>query len=238
MTDFDQIVMPARPFALAWLAVCLAAGSDKDRPALYRRVNIGVHDEGLVLAATDGYWLARGWVPFDGDSDDHPAPELDEVVPAAFTVADVEHRIRDLMRYVERRTRKADDDDITPDLTVAITRFRDVDEDVPPLDPTLAAPTVLVELPGEERITARESEIEYPAIGKVARFQPQPTDDVLFSPRLMGLVTTAVQRFGAPALRMTATTQGSIAWRAAGCPGRVLHGVLMPLRDDVSEADA
>ena len=229
----DPLVLPGRALSLAWLAVSLAPSNDKDRPALYRRIVLEVHDYGVVFAATDSYWLARAFVPFDGETDAWTPPTFDEVVRGPrFVVADVEHRVRDLMAYVERRTRGCDDENSdAEDCTIVIARGRDYDPDVPTLDPTLSAPQVIVEIPGEERIIVRESEIDYPNLSKLARFQPKIARRLLFSPTLLGRVASAAQRMRAPALKITATSAGSVAWEALDGPGH-LHGILMPLRDE------
>lgn len=232
--EMDPLVLPARDIALAWLAVQLAAGEDKDRHAIYRRVHVEVHSYGVTLSATDSYWLARAFVPFDGEHESWSPPTLDEIAPWSFTVADIEHRIRDLFRYVERATRREDTDDYVPRIEhVLITRTDDYDPDVPTLDPSLSAPIVRVDLPGEERIIARESEIAFPNLNKLAKFQPQTARHMLFNPTLISRVASACQRIGSAGMRLTPTTAGSVGWEAES--ERDLSGILMPLRDDTEE---
>jgi hypothetical protein len=232
----ESITLPARELAVSWLAVSLAVGTDEERPALYRRVLVDIHPYGLALAATDSYWMCRSFVPFDGDHASWSPPTLDEVPTGSFTIADTELRVRDLMRYVERVTRpkKGEATTFRSAFDLVITRTTDYDPDVPTLDPSLSAPQVVVEIPGEERIIARESEVEYPNLASLARFQPATAKHLLFNPRLMAQAAAAVARTGAPAIKIEPTSAGGVAFSAAGTE-RHLHGILMPLRDD--EAD-
>ena len=233
------LTLPGRSIALAWLAVSLAPSNDSERPALYRRINIAVHPSGVALAATDSYWMCRAFVPFDGDHEHHEVPSLDEVPAWSFTIADVELRIRDLMRYVERITRpkKGEDDTYRSPVAVVFTRTTDFNPDIPTLDPTLSQPQVVVEIPGEERIISRESEIEYPNLAQLARFQPKSAEHLLFSPDLMTKAASAVARIGGGAIRIKPNTSGSVSFHAEGTV-RSLHGILMPLADDSEEAEA
>lgn len=237
----DTVVLPGRSVALGWLAASLAVSSDKERPALYRRVLVDIHADGVVLAATDSYWVVRTWVPFDGDITMSTFPTVDEVPEDRFVLADVELRIRDLMQYVERITRpKKDPDADVREVMVTFTRARAYDPDVPTLDPSLAAPQVLVEIPGEERIVARESESEYPNLGQLWRHErAQVSDSLLFSPRLVGLAASSVQRAGFGAMRLVPTKTAAVRfvpqWFNAAGHVCDLEGLLMPLRDDERE---
>lgn len=237
--EFEQLVLPARETAVSWLAVCLAVGEDADRPALYRRVLVDVHRHGIALAATDSYWMCRSFVPFDGDHASWTSPTLDEIPVDSFTIADTEFRVRDLMRYVERITRpkKGEEDTFRSEFPIVVTRTTEYDPDVPTLDPSLSAPQVVVEIPREERIVARESEVGYPNLATLARFQPATAKRLLFNPRLIARASSAVNRVGSTAIKLEPTTAGGVAFTAEGTD-RHLHGILMPLRDPDDEDPA
>jgi hypothetical protein len=214
----------------------LAVSDDDARPALHRRVLVDVHAYGVALAATDSYWMCRSFVPFDGDHGSWAPPTLDEIPVESFTIADTEYRVRDLMRYVERITRpkKGEDDTFRSEFPLVITRTTAFDPDVPTLDPSLSAPQVVVEIPGEERIIARESEVGYPQLAALARFQPASAQHLLFNPRLMSKAAAAVSRMGQESIKLEPTVGGAVAFSAADTD-RHLHGVLMPLRDPDEE---
>ena len=237
--DPEPLVLPARETAVSWLAVCLAVSDDDARPALYRRVLVDVHSYGIALAATDSYWMCRSFVPFDGDHGSWAPPTLDEIPVESFTIADTEYRVRDLMRYVERITRpkKGEADTFRSTFPLVVSRTTEYDPDVPTLDPSLSAPQVVVEIPGEERIIARESEVGYPSLASLARFQPATAQRLLFNPRLISRASAAVARVGSTSMKIEPTEHGAVAFTAADTD-RHLHGVLMPLRDPDDEVPA
>lgn len=231
-------VVPGRRFALAYLAVALATSSIKES-SLYRSVLVDVHGHGVILAATDAYWMARAFVPFDPAASASWVPRLEEVPADRFVIADTDWRVRDMLRYVEKRTRGIDDPskDVT-DVDVAITRgvTIDPDPDVPMLDPTMGAPQILVEIPGEERIVVRESDAEYPPLESLARLDVAPKTRLRFPAQLVQSVAQACTRVGALAMKLNPTDKGPTAWEAdysgADSVTVPLAGVLMPLRDE------
>jgi hypothetical protein len=234
--DSNTLVLPARETAVSWLAVCLAVSEDDARPALHRRVLVDVHSYGIALAATDSYWMCRSFVPFDGEHASWSPPTLDEIPEESFTIADTEYRIRDLMRYVERITRpkKGEADTFRSGFPLVITRTTEFDPDIPTLDPSLSAPQVVVEIPDTERIIARESEVGYPSLASLARFQPASAKRLLFNPRLISRAAAAVARVGSSAMKLEPMQSGAVAFTASNTD-RHLHGVLMPLRDPDDE---
>lgn len=234
--DADRLVLPARETAVSYLAVVLAVSDDDARPALHRRVLVDVHAYGIAFAATDSYWMCRSFVPFDGDHGSWAPPTLDEIPLESFTIADTEYRVRDLMRYIERITRpkKGEEDTFRSEFPIVVTRTTAYDPDVPTLDPSLSAPQVIIEIPGEERIIARESEVGYPNLARLARFQPTTAQHLLFNPKLMSKAAAAVARVGSLAIKLEPTAHGAVAF-SAGETDRHLHGVMMPLRDPDEE---
>jgi hypothetical protein len=124
-------------------------------------VNIEEFPTGVRLTATDSYWLAMCWVPITpiGPDDEPPTePALMAEPMSIVTINDDEHRIRDLFRHVAKVTKKADALDVPVTLDLETSTY---DEDVPTLDPSLAAIRAKVEIPGEQ-ISARTCEIPYP----------------------------------------------------------------------------
>lgn len=239
--DTEQLVLPGRATALAWLAVSLACSDSADRLALYRSILIDIHPYGVTLAATDSYWLARAFVPFDNDFRSWHVPTLDEVPVDRFVLVDLDWRVRDLMRFIEKRTRGCDDpnkeiDDI--DLVVTRNVAAQIDTDTPSLDPSLMAPKVFVEIPGAERIIVTESELGYPELGKILRFTPTAAKRLRFAPSKIQSVSQACQRVGSLCVQMNPTKGGAIAWSADfGDFDQTaeLSGLLMPLRSDDEE---
>ena len=143
-----------RHLSRAWLAVLCAAAEDEPRPALHRAVHVEEYPgQGLRLVATDSYWLARCWVPAGHLMDDlgHTEPDDGELPDRTVTVIDDEWRVRDLMRFVAKATKKPGEPDIDVRLDLAATTY---DEAAPTLTPEMAARRVRIELP-DERVLGR-----------------------------------------------------------------------------------
>lgn len=220
--QFDTVTISGRRFSRAWAAAIAAASDDVERPALYHRVLVEVFDDGLQLVATDSYWLAKAWCPFEPDT---AAPTVDELPSSAFIVADPDLRVRDLMRYVAKQTKKDDADH--PDIEVTISPGDGYDLDRPTLDPTLAEPLVVVSIPGEQ-ITVHESEIGYPTWRKLMTGVPAPYEHVTVSPSLLSKIGAAVNAAGCLTITFE-FEEIAIRWRADDI-GLDLCGLLMPMR--------
>lgn len=159
-----MISLNAATISRAWLAVATAS-PDTDTVRVEEFTNRGVR-----LVATDGYWLATCWVPahhldpatmeFEGDfSDPTPAPGHDELPDRAVTLADDEHRVRDLMKHLSKVTRKPEDRvcwHVKFDLEVSL-----YDEAEPTLSPELAPVRCSIEVPDRERVLVKQIEGPY-----------------------------------------------------------------------------
>lgn len=229
--EFDPVSVSGRRFSRAWLAVSAAASDDDEAFALYRRVLVEVFADGVQLVATDGFWLARAWVPFDELT---PAPEFDELPsgPAgmSFVAADTDLRLREMMRFVAKATKKNDDDH--PDIPVVLHGTVDYDEDRPTLDPTLAAPLVVASIPGE-RLELRQSEVEFPTWRKLWSDVVKGRESIVFSPRIISKMAAAVNAAGCTAMRFE-FQERAVRWSADQI-GLDLAGLVMPLRDPNGE---
>lgn len=234
--DEDQILLPGRATSLAWLAVALACGTAEGQLALYHAIQVDVHRHGVTFAATDSYWLARSFVPFE-DASSAWVPSFDEAPVARFVVVDHDWRVRDLMRFIEKSTRGCDNPEKdVDDVDLVITRNAQhlVDTSTPTLDPSLEAPKVFVEIPGSERIIVTESELGYPELGRLMRFQPKSALRLTFAPSKIQSVAQACQRVGSLGVKLNPTEGGAVAWEADfGEYEPTVHvsGLLMPLRD-------
>lgn len=164
-----MITLSARCLARAWCAVQLASSNDENRPALFRTVHVEVHDIGVRLISTDGYWLAHCWVPAWDElatisPDQGPAgegteaAELDEVPNMIATVIDADHRVRDMMRYLIRATgaKGALDQPVTVDFDGRIEH-----DDTPTLLPEWAERAVVFNLTTGERVVAENFDAEW-----------------------------------------------------------------------------
>lgn len=142
-----------RHLSRAWLAVSGASSDDDGRPQLFRAVRVEQHHNGIRLIATDSYWLAHCWVPAERLMDDlgHTDPDYAELPATAVTIIDDEWRVRDLMKFIAKATRKPDAEDITVTIDISATTY---DESAPTLAPEPAAKRVRVDT-GDERLMAK-----------------------------------------------------------------------------------
>ena len=164
-----MITLSARCLSRAWLAVQLASSNDEGRAILYRTVHVEVHDTGVRLVSTDGYWLAHCWVPAWDElttisPDQGPAGEgteaceFDEAPNMVATVADVDHRVRDMMRFLVRATnaKGALDQPVEVDFAGRIEH-----DDTPTLLPEWAERAVVFNLTTGERVVAENFDAEW-----------------------------------------------------------------------------
>lgn len=100
----------AHTFAKSWLSVAVAAGDDKERPALHRTTLMEEYDDGVRLVSTDGYLLLRAWVPFLDRPPQIAEPPLDELPNSVAVCADKDGRVKSLMAYTLNQTRDEDNE--------------------------------------------------------------------------------------------------------------------------------
>lgn len=157
----ERRLVDGRTFALAFLSVQLAALDEQDgsvKPEINRAVLVEVFEgRGLQLIASDGYWLAVCWCPFEDAPADAPPPESqqpdDQVI-----VADRDWRLRDLLKHIVRLTKPpsatSEREQVEVSLSVDL-RVRIIDPDNPPLAEDMAETRAAFEIENVERVTAK-----------------------------------------------------------------------------------
>lgn len=161
-----MITVSGRCLARAWLAVAHACSDDEARPVL-TAMRVEEYDDGLLLVATDSYWIAYCWVPGWDAVNDAGVPfascsggagsaslavAIDDfgLCVRAASVLDPDGRVRDLMSFLVRATKGKDavDQPVIVDLESTI----EPDEDEPTLLPEWAKPAARFELLSRERV--------------------------------------------------------------------------------------
>lgn len=241
-----MIEISGRALARAWRAVQVASSDDEDRPMLYRAVHVEVFDAGVRLIATDGYWLARCWVPVDG-SPWTPEPDWDELPADAVTMLDHDWRVRDLMKFVSSATGRKGAPDIVMTLDPSL---RAVSDAVPTLDPSWAAPRCSIGIPEAEGVLCPVAEIPYPSWRSLsAQFESGASGATvtLLSGDMVDKLARVVRISGAFALEMTWLDEHRGRWAAShlveGAP-QAPCGLFLAMRqpkppkdDDAATAD-
>lgn len=168
------MIFSGRHLARAWLTVALASSDDRERPVLHRTVFVDQYDDlGVLLTATDSYWMASCWVPdldHDGDGfEDEPAPSpgLDYLGDRRAVVSDGDGLVRALFKHVQRLTRKEDDGDVLVSLSLD-EKAPDDQEAQQRLTTDLRPLVAIVEVPGDLRVLATQVEMEPPNWRKIA----------------------------------------------------------------------
>jgi hypothetical protein len=154
VTTIDPIVLSGRAFSRAFMAVQIAAGDLEVQPLLYRATRVEVFEDwGVRLTSVNGMWMAQAFAPCDEHDD--TTPSFDELPDTQATLIDDEWRLRDLCRYLAKST-KMNGDTLPQDIPVQVDlTHRILDEDAPPLDPSLAPRRATVEIPDRERVMVR-----------------------------------------------------------------------------------
>lgn len=221
MTTFDALQL-----APAWLAVAIAASNDDDRPALYRTVSVELFPTGARLVSTDSYMLLRAWVP-SIDHDGEPEPDLDEAPVLEGVAIDPHGRGKGLLGHVLKlATAKG-----------ALPQEVRLRLGEPPPDADghlagLAAPTVTLDHPDQERVILPQYEGSFPSWRKLA------SGFVAKSTKGIGLATDMLARLG----KLERIQPGPLVCRLGGdigvisveMPGseQYLCGLVMPVRWD------
>lgn len=167
------MIFSGRHLARAWLTVALAASDDPARPVVYRTVFVDQYDDaGVLLTATDSYWLASVWVPdidHDGSDGEDPAPSpgLDYLGDRRAVVSDGDGLVRALFKHVQRLTRKEDWDDVPVSLSLD-EKAPDDQEAQQRLTSELRPLVAIVEVPGDLRVLATQVEMDPPNWRKLA----------------------------------------------------------------------
>lgn len=106
------MTLPAREFASGWLNTSLASGSDDKQPSLYRTVLVETFGtEALQLVASDGSMLLRCTMESTSGGLGLHSPTIDTVPDEVHIVVDRHGRMRNLMGWVLREAKTADNDD-------------------------------------------------------------------------------------------------------------------------------
>lgn len=221
MTTFDALQL-----APAWLAVAVAASDDDSRPALYRTVSIELFPTGARLVATDSYMLLRAWVP-SIDHADEPEPELDEAPVLEGVAIDPHGRGKGLLGHVLKLA--AAKGALPQEVRLRVGE--------PPPDAEghltgLAAPTVTLDHPDQERVILPQYEGAFPSWRKlVESFTAKSTQGI-------GLATDMLGRLG----KLGRTQPGPLVFRLGGDIGVIsvempeseqnVCGLVMPVRWD------
>lgn len=221
MTTFDALHL-----APAWLAVAVAASSDADRPALYRTVSIELFPTGARLVSTDSYMLLRAWVPSIDHGDD-PEPDLDEAPVLEGVAIDPHGRGKGLLGHVLKLAAAKDAEPQEVRLRIG----------EPPPDASghlagLAAPTVTLDHPDQERVILPQYEGSFPSWRKLASsFEAKSTTGI-------GLATDMLARLG----KLGRVQPGPLVCRLGGEIGVIsvempeseqnVCGLVMPVRWD------
>jgi hypothetical protein len=227
-------------FARAWLAASLAASNDAERPALHRTVCLERFlDAGYRLTSTDSYWTASAWVGDPVEPDEphgalYDPPGRGEIPDRTVPIVDHELRIRDLMRFVARRTKKIDAEH--PDIPLTFTITRDRSDDIPTLDPLFDRDRVDVQIPAVEQVAGHVNEIEFVDVARFHwEFDPvdaKNLDRVQLAPGLLRKIATACDAVGANGCRFAfhGDSKKPISWDVVQPAAAVLSGLVMPQR--------
>lgn len=154
-----MIAFDALALAHGWLAVAVAAATDKNAPAqLFKTVLIEEHETGVRLYATDRFVLLTAWVPALEHEDDDRVPPID-VLPARTVIAcDADGLGRHVLGYaLSLANRIVNDKDAVYEPGMVEVRL---DLDAPPpagatVDDAfdgLASPYVVLEIPETESV--------------------------------------------------------------------------------------
>jgi hypothetical protein len=180
------MIFDARQIARGWLAVALAASGDKDRPQLFRTVNVEQHAHGVRLVATDSYVLLHAYVP-ELHHEDDPPPGIDEAPIATCTAMDPHGRAKGFLAHVLKLA-TTNVDGGPPDPIDIYLRLNVLGEErTQGTLVGLEARTLVLEQPEVERLVLDVYEGSYPswrgALGLVA---PVVTDRIALNPEIVG----------------------------------------------------
>lgn len=232
-------------FSRAWLAVSMAASQDEAQAALFRVTCVERFDDGVRLTSTDSYWTATGWVGDLLDPDDVGSvaapPEVDELPERVVSVVDHELRIRGLMAFIARRTKKVNP--LNPDVPVSFMVTRDRSDVVPTLDPLFDRDRVDVEIPATEVVAGYVSDVEFVDVARFHwEFDPRRAkvlDRIQVSPGLLRKLAAACTAVGSEGCRLAFHgARKPVSWEAVPPAAVTLSGLVMPQRfDDDGGAD-
>lgn len=180
MTDaIAPVKFDADSFARAWRSVALAASNDNARLALCG-VLIEFFPTGARLIATDSYMLLRSWVP-EGLTE-ATEPGLDEAPTATAVALDSYGRADSLMKHLIKLTSGKDAVPQTVEVSIGHDPRDDADTSLPGVEPLFA----IFDLPGQEILTLRVFESDYPDWRSVVvGFKPQTTSAISFMPEVI-----------------------------------------------------
>ena len=177
----------ARTLGRGWLAVALASGKDKARPALGRTISIEQFDTGVRLVATDSYVLLRSWCP-NLEDELAPEPDLDEPPLASAVAMDPHFRGRGFLGHaltlVAEAEKAGHGESVHVSLELGVIDSDD-DAEWHSTLPGLAALWVVLELPDEERLKLQSYEGEYPNWRNMT-FKPEKTTSIALNPDIVG----------------------------------------------------
>lgn len=179
-------MLDARALAARVLNISLASGKDSARPQTYGTLEFEAFDDAVRITASDNSILLTGLVPLASDPDGIHLPSIDEVPNESVVVMAHDGRLRSLMRYVLRDAKAAEKDGHEP-APVSIEVRSGERPSVPTLSPDLDR-RIMVVTTDRERL---DLDIYDGAFlhwrPLLARYSPEPTASVAFSPRLLAM---------------------------------------------------
>jgi hypothetical protein len=171
----------AHHLAPAWRSVAIAASSDKERPALCRTVNIEQFPTGVRIVSTDSFVVLWSWVPAIAD-DLAAAPDLDEAPMWSAVSWDPWGRAKGLMAHAQQLATQAADAE-EPPVEMTLRLGSDSDPRAQSAFAGLEATSVVIEVPGKERVTLRCFEGEFPSWRAMATaWKPEPALTIALAP--------------------------------------------------------
>lgn len=203
MSRFDAPLL-----ARAWLAVAIAAGSDKDDPQTYKTIVIEEHTTGVRLVATDRWLVLTAWVPDlehlygSGSREPHIATLPD----ARVVVADVDGRGRSMLGHLLALAARIPEASYTPgdvevglDLNVRAAAAPGAQEGFEGMDP------LHVRLRSPDVETVYVPTLDMAAVdwrSAIDQHTPAPTSEVQYHPELLDRIGK-VRRHAEGPVRLT-----------------------------------
>lgn len=228
-----------RAFAIRWLTVASAATKDPEQFQLYRSVNVERGDDGVRLTATDSYRVWTWWLGAVGKDIDFE-PEFTATPERSVTLSDSEFRLRDLCRWVVKRTKKDEDPPLT--VTLSIGKAPRAEGQLIGMERQAAQVAVSTTTTGliHEVVTVPILEMDYPNLHPLfLEHTPDPTDIVWFPPTLLAKMVKAFPFDSTAPVRFYFSGPNGAVLVLPSLPPDVppLRGLLMPARRRRSDDD-
>lgn len=226
------MIFKAADLAVAWLAVAIAAGNDKNRSVMHRTMCIQQYRGGVRLVATDSFMLLHAWVPSIAAGDFEPEPGIDEVPDCTAVAMDPHGRAKSFLAHA--LTLHNEDEyaglEVRLDLGVKIVEQGQVQENLAGMEPRWA----VLEIREMERLKLQLHETEYPAWGSlVTKFKEGRTPAVALSPSIVGRLAKVEKLWGGSVLHFTWGGKDRPAGLRVIGSDPFLSGIVMPCRWDI-----